>query len=200
MTSILFLLLIVLVSIFSKTIFNDQNLYYYIFSTIVQGFLALVAFLGTVVIYKLQIIETDLNATANKAEPSVENFVGITARTLSWVEIMNEANKILDAPAGNKNYDEEDIDKLAIFSLKLSSLSKERGLIRSRMVDFSLLSFLNVGFSLIAMPISKLLVTKELYIGGETLVLIGITVSFISMIYAFRIIRAVLGYSFSAHF
>lgn len=200
---ILFLSLIGLLTLSVDNIFSDQNLYYYTFSTIVQGFLALVAFLGAVVIYKLQIIESDLDKISNNLylyvrvfPPFSESVEGV----YSWSEIMNEGERIINAPENKTGMYSDSIQKAEIYLNKLRKLSSDRGSIRTKMVDFSLFSFLNVGFSLISMPVTRLFVEQKLFYFGEVFIIMGILASCFSLFLAFKIIRAVLGYSFSAKF
>lgn len=190
--------LIVLLLLFPRSVFSDQNLYYYTFSTIVQGFLALVALLGALVVYKLQIIEAELNNTRDRMEPDLSKFIGEATQSFSWIEAMNEARKILD---NKENYSDNNRPLLGRIEMnwkKLDGLSRDR-VIRSQMVDFSLLSFLNISLALIAIPISKMIVINDLLYLGAILLIINIIISFFSMISAFGIIRRVLGYDFKAH-
>ncbi len=200
---ILCLSLVGLITLFADKVFSDQNLYYYTFSTIVQGFLALVAFLGAVVIYKLQIIESDLDKISNNLylyirvfPPFSESVEGV----YSWVEIMNEGEKIINSQENKTGMHSDSVKKAEIYLNKLRNLSSDRGGIRTKMVDFSLFSFLNVGFSLISMTITRFFVEQELFYLGEAFIIIGILASCFSLFLAFKIIRAVLGYSFSAKF
>ncbi|MFZ2187291.1 MAG: hypothetical protein WAV46_01530 [Candidatus Moraniibacteriota bacterium] len=199
----LFFSLVGLITLFANKVFSDQNLYYYTFSTIVQGFLALVAFLGAVVIYKLQIIESDLEKISNNLyffikvfPPFSESVEGVH----SWAEIMNEGGRIINTPENKTGMYSDSIQRAEIYWNKLRKLSSDRGDIRTKMVDFSLFSFLNVGFSLISMPITRLFVEQKLFYFGEVFIIIGILISCFSLFLAFGIIRAVLGYSFSAKF
>lgn len=181
---------------FAQDIFLDQNLYYYTFSTIIQGFLALVALLGAVVIYKLQIIENDLNKISDKVEIYVAQIKGAITKTYSWIETMNECQRILsdsaDPNSNNGAYIKMCFDKM-------QTLSNNRGDIRSHMVDFSLLSFLNIGLALFGLPISKLLVVNSSYYIGTLYLMINILISCISMFFAWKVVRVVMGYSFKVH-
>lgn len=191
------LLLIILLSFFINTAFKDQNLYYYTFSTIIQGFLALVALLGAVVVYKLQIIETELNGTRDRMENDLTYFMGQAVYSFSWIEAMIEARKILDNNAytessGNEKY----IERIEANWTKLDKLSKERGIIRSKMVDFCLGSFLNIGAALIFLPISRIVTLQETYILGFILLILNVIISIFLMFFALGVVRAVMGYSF----
>lgn len=193
----LFLLIMVFYTILARCIFDDQNLYYYVFSTIIQGFLALVAFLGAVVIYKLQLLEIEMGSFADKIRPTLEKYLGERARVLSQKEIDEEIEKIKKSKENDNCYIATYFQLLEQYSNNVPKLRDEKGLIRSKMVDFSIISFFNVGFCLISLPLSRLVVDSKLYFVGEALVLIGFLISYVSLLFAFRIIRIILGYSFS---
>jgi hypothetical protein len=195
----LVVLLFILLFLFSNGIFRDQNLYYYVFSTIVQGFLALVALLGAVVVYKLQIIETDLNGTRDRMENDLTYFLGQAPYSFSWAEAMNEAKKILDANDKNSTH-ESHIKRIEMNWNKLDGLNKERSIIRSKMVDFCLGSFLNIGTALIFLPISKIITLQEVYILGFIFVSLNITLSVVLMFFALGVVRIVMGYDFKLYF
>lgn len=190
--------LIVLLLLFPISVFSDQALYYYTFSTIVQGFLALVALLGALVVYKLQIIETELNNTRDRMERDFIYFLGQKAYSFSWTDAIREAQKILDNRTNSSEAGKSELMRIEINLKKLNDLNKER-VIRSQMVDFSLLSFLNIGLALIAIPVSKMIVVNDKFYLGAILLIINIIISFFSMISAFGIIRRVLGYDFKLH-
>lgn len=191
-----FTFLSLLILLHYDKIFKDQNLYFYTFSTIVQGYLALVGFLGAVVIYKLQILETDLNNLRDQNRPDMEYFRGVAGKGFSWIESMSESEKIVnDHPEHDGSKAER--ERVAVRFKRFKELSKEKNIIRRKAVDFSLLSFLNVGFSLVSIMLSKFLVVNDLYILGFILVIVAITISILSMFSAIHIIRIVMGYSFS---
>lgn len=195
-TCILSFLLVALLLLFVEDVFSDQNLYYYTSSTIVQGFLALVAFLGTFVVYKLQIIETELNGTRDRMENDLTYFLGQAPYSFSWIEAMNEARKILDNNPKDSANNRSGLERIEMNWGKLDKLSKERGIIRSKMVDFSSLTFINIGLGLIMLPVSRMLLMNHLYCLGSILLILNISLSFLSMTSALGVIRLVVGYSF----
>ncbi len=75
---------------------GDISAFYYTFSTIVQGFLALVGFLGAVSIYKLQIIENEASKISSSLEESIALYKGPVAYAYSWIETMNACGLILE--------------------------------------------------------------------------------------------------------
>lgn len=191
-SSIVVLALIVLLVIEANNIFLDQNLYYYIFSTIVQGYLALVSFLGAVVIYKLQIAENSLNSINERLKGPAKYFKGAPAESFSVEEMMQLGKEMTSRT--EKSFYENTVEKGYI---EMDKILKEKKDIRSKMVDFSLLSFFNVGMGLIGLLISKLFLSTNLYPYAGIYLVINITLSFISMFYAFSVIRKTLGYDFN---
>lgn len=192
---LLLIIIFVILFIFRTEIFNDQNLYYYTFSTIVQGFLALVAFLGTVVIYKLQIIEMELNKIGEKLIDFLFSMTG-TQKYLAftYIEIINESDQFIQS-VNSKGMDEQNINKIRIYSNKLKDLNNEKGEIRNNMVDFTILSFLNISLALIGIPLSKYFVNNQLFFVGYILLILNILISFVTLYYTWKVIRKVMGYT-----
>jgi hypothetical protein len=177
---------------FNKDIFNDPNVSFYAFSSVVQGFLALVGFLGAVTIFKIQLIENDAQKVSTGLEGFVKDYNGIIVHTYSWSDMINACEIILNnenntlGRVGIKNgYD------------KLCNLRDQKSPIRNSMVDFSLLSMVNIMIALLGIPLAKLFITKELFILNALLVLIVMILSFICIRGAFKVIRFSVGYSFS---
>lgn len=185
-----------LLIVYSKQL-QDQSLYYYFYSTVVQGFLALIAFLGAVVIYRLQIIENELQKMSDKLQRPMVYYRGAPAETYAWKETLTEAKKILqESKDGNFRHEIEWSSK------KMEELLRERGEARTKMVDFCLLSFVNVLTALIGLPLSRLviLLSQKAVIGtfvNSTYLIVVTLLSLFSVFYAFKVIRLIMGYSFS---
>ena len=141
------------------------------------------------------VVETDLNKTSDKLEIPVIYYKGTTAQTFSWIEMMNESAKILE-DAKNNRYRSE----IEMCHKKMVMLSDEKSEIRTKMVDFSLLSFANVIFALVGLPISKVLVFYNLHVVGVSYSALNILISIISLFFAWKIIRISMGYSFKRTF
>jgi len=184
-----FFLICVFLLIFYKSIFSDQNVSFYTFSTIVQGFLALIAFLGAVAVFKLQLIENEAQKISNGLESSVRDYRGVVVHSYSWIEMMNACSKILE----NKDFSNNVISS---GYEKLCRLRDEKSPIRSKMVDFSLASLVNIVVALLGIPFSKLLTVHGLVFIDAIYIVFNITLSYASTLSAFRLIRLCLGYSF----
>ncbi|MFA7290327.1 MAG: hypothetical protein WC055_15740 [Melioribacteraceae bacterium] len=171
---------------------GDISVFYYTFSTIVQGFLALVGFLGAVSIYKLQIIENQASKISSSLEESIALYKGPIAYTYSWIETMNECGYILDNKENNWK-----INEITSAHSKMCNLRDEKDSIRNVIVDFSIISMVNIMFALINLPISKILVINNLLQLAVLFLVINIILSFFSAKIAISVIRKCLGYGFT---
>lgn len=188
---ILVFFLIISLYLNAADIFSDQNLFYYAFSTIVQGFLALVSLLGAVVIYKLQMSENSLNSINESLRIPARYFRGGDVDGYSVEDMRKLGEEVLKRP--QKEYEANRIIKGCE---DMQKVREEKNEIRSKMVDFSLLSFINVGMALIGMIVSRLCLINDLYLCPGIYLIVNISLSYLSMIYAFKVIRKILGYDF----
>jgi|GEM_PF-2186989 len=176
---------------FYPYVFRDQNLSYYLFSTIVQGFLALVGVLGAVALFKLQNTENDERDILNFARPLLVDLrLGTIANSYSSIQVKDEIKRIL---AGEHSIDHE---LLQVAHNKLEKVFDEKSRIRKAMVDFALWSFVTVLLALLGIPLSTLLIHFELYlfIGLYSVIDIGLAIG--ALFAAFVMIRSILGYTF----
>lgn len=176
----------------AKSIANE-NLYYYSFSTIVQGFLSLVALLGAVVIYKIQLLENEMiKITIEFSKTSQAIFVP-RCNLSSPIELMNSLQlQITSFKEVNRP-----CDIISVFHEKLNSINNQKSEIRTDLVDFSLFSFVNVGLALINLSLSKLLMSSYPYF-VEGCLLVNIFLSLYSLKLALSLIKKSVGYSFRA--
>jgi len=171
---------------------NDINVFYYTFSTIVQGFLALIGFLGALSVYKLQLIETEATKVAVGLEESVTLYKGSTVNSYSWIEMMNQCGFILQNKESNWQ-----VDKIKAGYEKLCKLRDDKNSIRNTMLDFSIVSIINIIFALIMLPLSKILISNNLLLLSTILLLVNILLSLFSAKNAINVIRKCLGYGFT---
>ena len=186
-----FFLAIVILLYFYKDVFSDQNIAFYTFSTIVEGFLALVGFLGAITIFKIQLIENEAQKISDGLEIIVLQYKGVVASSFSWIEMMNACSNILDDK--NSNYH---IDEIKSGFEKLCRLRDEKSPIRNTMVDFSLITLVNVMVALIGILFSKILISNGLFLANAIYTLITLCLAFYSVKMAFKVIRFGMGYSF----
>lgn len=168
---------------------NYENIFFYSFSTIVQGFVALVALLGGVVVYKLQIIEGSLNQMADQLRPFLEYYRGAPAKIYIWQEIITESKKILES---GKEYARAEIE---VVSKTMISIVEDRSNIRSSMVDFSLFTFLTIAFALVGLPLSSIFNGKFLIV-GQVYLAVCLLASLYILVVALDIIRLIMGHDF----
>ncbi|MCK9578211.1 hypothetical protein M0R01_01800 [bacterium] len=189
---IAFLLIITFLSFyFYKNLFSNINASFYILSSIIQGFLALIGFLGTVTIYKLQLIENEAEKVSSGLEEFIINYNGTEVRSYSWIEMMNTCKKILDNPNNTsttgikKGYE------------RLCELQNQKQPIQKSMVDFSLLSMVNVIISLMGIPLSSFFIENRLICLNAILIIIVFLLSYYCIKGSFKTIRKSVGYSFT---
>lgn len=189
---ILFLVVIIIMFFYYKNIFNDENVSFYLFSTIVQGFLALVGFLGALTVFKIQLIENEAQKISTALESSVEMYHGTISRSYSWIEMMNESSKILEDSRSQWR-----LGEIKSGYAKLCKLRDEKSPIRNIMVDFSLITMVNIMVALFGILLSKIFISNELFLSNTFYALLALSLSYISIKIAFKLIRSCLGYSFS---
>lgn len=175
-----------------KNVFSDQNVSFYTFSTIVQGFLALIGFLGTVVIFKLQLIENNAQSVRDGLVIFLKDYNGNIAYTYSWIEAMNTVKDLNQG--GNLSMHAE---QLKNGCNKLEQYSEEKSNLRKIMIDFSVISLINISVALVGLPFSKYLLFNNLYLVNSIYMLFNIGLSISSVFLAIKLIRSSLGYSFS---
>ena len=179
---------------FYPYVFNDQNLSYYLFSTVVQGFLALVGVLGAVALFKLQNTENNEKDIVDFARPLLVNLrLGTIANSYSSIQVMDEIKRIL---AGEHSMDR---GLLQVAHDKLEKVFDEKSRIRKAVVDFALWSFITVLLALLGIPLSTLLIHFECYLimGLYCIIVIGLAIG--ALFAAFMMIRSILGYTFILH-
>ncbi len=171
----------------APTIFTESSVYFYTSSTIVQGFIALVALLGTVVVFKIQLEDQAMQKLSDSVENLVGYYIGVEARTYTPTQMRNACETILN---NKKNTNSRDIIEKVFKKMKETLAS--RGVIRTKMVDFALISFLNISIALISLVFSTVFSTYW-RIGG---ILLSINVYFSIFILgrAFQLVRKVMGY------
>ncbi len=115
----------------------------------------------------------------------------MTANTYGPDEFITQTREIVrTAPDGYG------VEALRIGADTLEQKQKEKSDLRSLVVDFSLLSFINIFIALIGIPFSRFYVAHEAYLSLAIYVLINLILSFVSVIFAFRLIKSSLGYTF----
>lgn len=149
-------------------IISDYNLYYYLFSTIVQGFLALGGVLGTAVVFKIQLIDTNLVSIRDHALPTVRYYKGLPSESYSWEEVRDVLTDALKQ--------EENLTAKSFLS-KINSLELEKDKIIKKAIWFFITMFLNVAIALISMPVSKLFFEIDMHLFAILLMLINISIS-----------------------
>lgn len=137
-----------------SAVFADVELLYFSYSTIVQGFLALVGFLGAVALFRLQLFETHAAAVADSVKDKVGEL-SKSARIFTWRDVMFECEMLYrDSSHKEHPHLHHITEGLTVFR----NLENRIDSIKKLMLGFSLLSLLAVVVSLIGLPLSKFLI------------------------------------------
>lgn len=188
----LVILITALLFYFSSDIFKEQNVFFYTSSTIVQGFIALVALLGAVVVFKVQLEDQAMQKLSDGVESSVAYWRGTAAKTYTPTQMINACREIL-------NNTEEDHggskDLLRKVSEKMQETVASRNEARNKMVDFAAVSLLNVSIALISLLFTPVFV-KYWCVGG-ILLTANVYLSIFSLSKALEVVRSTMGYGFS---
>lgn len=81
---------------FASDIFKIENVYFYTSSSIVQGFITLVALLGAVVVFKVQLEDQAMQKLSDGVEVFVGYYHGNAAKMYTPTQMMNACEKILE--------------------------------------------------------------------------------------------------------
>ncbi len=193
LTPILFILIIFVgVIFFYKSIFCDINFSYYFFSTVVQGFLALIGVLGATGIFKLQLMEQEAGNVTEGLRNYTRHHNGFIVDTYSWIEMMNACEYILQS---NKDFGHNESIRIGLDKLK--KIRDEKSGIRNKIVDFSLVCFVNVTVALLGFFYSKIMVSQGFYAFDAIYLVFNFGLSLAAIYGAFGVVRIVFGYSFS---
>ncbi len=181
-------------TLLAEKAFQDSTVYYYFFSTVVQGFLTLVAFLGAFVVFKLQILHTEFETLIDKIRNQLVSLLDDSSLHKSTDDEI--AQKASDVYYEKVNYKKADANADHVknhYPRIEKSLNKTR-IIREGMILFSIISFLNVGLSLAGIPLSKYFLTEPHNISIINLVLLIICFIFsiLSLLLAYKLIKNAL--------
>lgn len=177
-----FVLLLIFISawIFSVVkmryeVFTNINLYFYFFSTIVQGFLALIAVLGTFVVFKLQLLETDLRPLVKELAEILSNYHGpFNRNTSNPISVMEKVKTLFhfntfgnrSGYKGTQLHEGVEIEERAD---SVDWLIHTKGRIINQSRGFFFLALVSVTSSLIFIPFSDMFSRNPL--GGSIAIL-----------------------------
>lgn len=174
---------------FGLEIFTKEDVYYSTFGAIVQGFIGLVAFLGAVAVFKIELEDQAMQKLSDSIEPSVMHYKGIVAKTLTPTQMLNACNEVLEWPEDYGNR-----DSIRKVKEKMEETLASRGEVRNWMVDFTIVSFLNVSLAIIGLLFTPIF--SENWDVGGTFLIFNVYFSIFTLYTAFRLVRKTMGYSF----
>jgi len=177
---------------FASDIFTKENVYFYTSSTIVQGFIALVALLGAVVVFKVQLEDQAMQKLADGIEVSVAFYRGDAAKTYTPTQMMNACKEILGHEKENYGSSKDLIKKV---SDKMEETLASRNETRNKMVDFAVICFLNVAIALVGLLFTPVFIIY--WCIGGVLLSANVFLSIYSLNKALQVVRSTMGYGFS---
>jgi len=177
-----------LVLYYAPVLFENSSTYFYVFSTISQSFVALVAFLGALVVFKMQLIENEIKETRRGIGVELNYYLNSQADTFNNDEIIESINKRVSTDA---HY-----SILRASGDKMIKRTNEKREIRRSMVDFAIWNFIVVAIALILLPLSIFFVKGYLLYVGALFVLFNISISIKALHYGYFLVRLTMGYDF----
>ena len=172
---------------FWAEIYRTPDIYLSTAGTIVQGFMGLVALLGAVVVFKVQLEDQAMQNLADKLEKHLRLY-DKDAATYTPTQMMNAGSKIPDHTS-----DHGDKDEIKRFVIKMQETKDSRDEAKKEMLNFTLVSFLNVGLALLILLFAPLFATEFPCLGG-TLLVVNILGSMISLWSAWQLVKRAIGY------
>jgi len=166
---------------FSQLNIQDQTLYWF-FSTVAQSLVALVALYGVVVVFKLQVISSQISEFLQTGR--LKELLKV--KSASW-SITSTSQRIEDIKDTLK-VEKEPTRREELISAKkeLEGWQKSRGNIKKSMLYFSGYTLLVVSISLIFLSISELIFKSNLAVPSLLLVLLLSFTSFLLLIHGIK--------------
>lgn len=178
--------LILLGIILYKKFIISEDALFWTFSTIVQSFVALLALLGMVAIYRLQSLEGELSHLCETTRSYVEYFKGPPARAYTHEEIITECKKISE---GSLIVSGVEINHIKRTTERLNQIIGHKKKIRVDIHDFIEITIFIIFISLVFLPWTPVIAKH----GSGLFFLIIVLISAIySLLSAMRLIKTIL--------
>lgn len=134
-----------LVGVFGKP---DSYVYYYSYSTIVQGFVALVAFVGALAIFKLQHDQDAKQRLCSEVLPWVRHIEG-NSEIGKLDEFIATIKRLAEEPSGGLHYRQ----KIKEFYGKIAPLAESQRLMTIYLKRFAIVCLWDIGIALVGIPL-----------------------------------------------
>ena len=135
--SLFFLVLIIIIVFrlfpFYKEIIITENVLFWTFSTIVQGFMGLLAFFGMVGIFRTELLERKLDQIVEKARSFVMYFRGSPAEPYIQEELIEELDKINN----EKRMSSSHLTQVKILNTRIKNIINRRNVIKDAIIKFA---------------------------------------------------------------
>jgi hypothetical protein len=169
-----------------KNIIISEDVLFWTFSTIVQSFIALLALLGMVAIYRLQALENELNYLCEITRPLVEYFRGLPSRAYTHGEIILECNKIFGE---NHIASEVELIQVKRTTERLNQIVERKKKIKTDIYNFIEITVFIVFISLIFLPWTPIISKHNL---GPLFLVVVVILAVYSLLSAKRLIKTIL--------
>ena len=170
----------------NKKISASLDLLFWTFSTVAQVFVALGALLGMVAVFKLQIINNEIERMIPSLENLIFPFRGFHGKYLSQEEILNEGEEIIKE---NLPSSKTDVVRLKIAIPKYKFLLKEKRDIKNEVLKFTRNILLLVFLSILFLILTPIIV--EFYFSIVFLIII-LYFSILSLISVLKLLKKIL--------
>lgn len=186
---ILFLVILLLfLSILFKINFpSDIEILYWVFSSVVQSLVALIALIGLVVVYRLGIISNQESLILDKKSKNLESLLSMRGDTIPvWSSLKSEQKfKEIEESISDKQTWAREINEIQVIYSKLNILRKNKDELRKFFITTSIFISSVVVLQLFLLMLTNFIIYE--HIGLPTLVL-----TFALVVYSlYRSVRAI---------
>lgn len=171
-------------NLFLLSKFLKNDFYYYLFSSIIQGFLALIGVLGAAFIYRLQLIENNLLGIKELGISWIRSSINSSYNEVSWIKVKQEIDERLENNKDNLS--------LLDISRRFMEYSEQRDIFKNDMKCLFGASLFNVAFAVLSLPISTQFNNNCLYLVPFILASFSILFSLYLLYLSFVVVGGVL--------
>ncbi len=165
----------------------SEDVLFWTFSTVVQAFMALIALLGMVGIYKLQVINNEIDKTVELIRMTVQYFRGLRAQGYSREEIIMHCNRISQEEHPGSS---GELSIMQAVNKKFGNLLDKEKEIKKNVIYFATYTVFIVYLSLFFLSWTDNIIVNNLF-SRFTLVIV-IILSLFSLIMGLNLLRRIL--------
>ena len=182
------ILVIVLCS--APYIFTAKELYYNFANAIIQGFLALIAFLGTVVVFKVELENRALEDLASQIKKNLAFYHELIGNVglMTPTQVRDACQQVLDS-----RQDNGDRNLIEMYKKKMNETIESSLDAKEQMMNLATMVFLNTLLALVILLLSQQLANS--WQVGAGLVVLSTVISTVSLLNGIQLLRRAIGYS-----